>query len=143
MAVLLLAMFRPVSASLDRAAACDALNRRRPERVNRLRIVAYHGQAGAPRLQRQEDTGLEPVGVLVLGDQHVIEALADMSRQSGLAYGLRPVQQQVVVIEDALGLLGLHIGREQLPQLRLPGGAPGKMTSSTASNGISALTARD
>ena len=70
---------------------------------------------------------MEPVGVLVLVDQHVVEALADMSRQARVADHLRPVEQQVVVIEHALRLLGLHIAREQLPQLFLPGGAPGEM----------------
>jgi hypothetical protein len=58
---------------------------------------------------------LKPVGVLVFIDQHVVEALADMSGQGRVADHLRPVEQQVVVIEHPLGLLGLHVAREQVP----------------------------
>ena len=47
--------------------------------------------------------------------------------QHRIADRLRPVEQQVVVIEHVLRLLGLDIGREQLAQLGLPSGAPGKV----------------
>ena len=121
----------------------DVAHRRRAERIDRLGVVADDGQAAAVRLQRQQDRGLQAVGVLVLVDQHVIEPLADVAGQRRVVDHLRPVEQQVVVIEHVLRLLGLDVGREQLAQLRLPAGAPGKVPRSTSSSGISALTARE
>ncbi len=46
------------------------------ERVDRLRVVAHHRQARAIRLQRQQDRGLQSVGVLILIDQYMVEAAA-------------------------------------------------------------------
>ena len=57
----------------------------------------------------------------------MVEAPADVVGERRIADRLRPVEQQVVVIEDVLRLLGFDIGREQLAQLLLPAGAPGKM----------------
>ena len=91
------------------------------ERIDRLRVVADHREAAPSGLQRQQDRGLQPVGVLVFVDQHVIEAAADVVGDAPASrHHLRPVEQQVVVIEDVLLLLGLDIGREQLLQLALP-----------------------
>ena len=69
---------------------------------------------------------MEPVRVLVFVDQHVVEPPADIRREHRITERLRPVEQQVVVVEHVLGLLGLDIGREELPQLSGPAGAPGK-----------------
>ena len=76
---------------------------RATERVDRLRVVADHGEAAAARLQRQQDRGLQAVGVLVFVDQHVAEASADLGgdlphgasphRESG---GLRPAARRGV-----------------------------------------------
>ena len=96
------------------------------ERVDRLRVVADHGQAVAAGLQRQQDRRLQPVGVLIFVDENVIEAAADIVGQRRIAHGLRPVEQQVVVIEHVLLLLGLDIGREQFLQLGRPARAPRK-----------------
>ena len=104
----------------------DVAHGRGAERIDRLRIVADHGEAAALGLQRQQDRGLQAVGVLIFVDQHMVEAAADLGGQRRVAHGLRPVQQQVVVIEHVLALLGLDIGREQLLQLRRPAGAPGE-----------------
>ena len=104
----------------------DVAHRGRPERVDRLRVVADHGEAAAAGLQRQQDRRLQPVGVLIFVDQHMVEAAADVVGQRRIAHGLRPVQQQVVVIEHVLLLLGLDIGGEQFLQLGRPAGAPGK-----------------
>ena len=81
----------------------------------------------APLGQGQEDGGLEPVRVLVFVDQHVIEPRADIRREHRITDGLRPIEQQVVVVEYVLGLLGLDIGPEEFSQLRGPAAAPGKM----------------
>ena len=56
----------------------------------------------------------------------MVEAAADVFRQSRIADGLRPVKQQIVVVENVLPLFGFDIGREQLLQLRRPPGTPRK-----------------
>ncbi len=56
----------------------------------------------------------------------MVEAATDILGDEGLVHHVRPVEQQVVVIEDILHLLRLDIGGKQLAQLVLPGGAPGK-----------------
>jgi hypothetical protein len=52
------------------------------------------------------------------------EPPADIARKGGIAYTLRPVEQEVIVIEDVQPLLGLHIGRKEVAQLGRLGGAP-------------------
>jgi hypothetical protein len=64
---------------------------------------------------------------LVLVNEHVVEAIADMGGQGRIGDHLGPVEQQVVVIEHALCLLRLHIAGKQLPQLHLPGRTPREM----------------
>jgi hypothetical protein len=51
----------------------------------------------------------------------MVEATADVCGQAWIAEYLSPVEQEVVVIEHILTLLGLDIGREQLLQLGRPG----------------------
>ena len=121
----------------------DVAHRRGAERIDRLGVVADHREAAAVRLERQQDRGLQPVGVLIFVDQHVIEARRDVGRERRLGHHLRPVEQQVVVIEHALLLLGLHIGGEQPPQLGLPLGAPGKERAEHVLERRLALTARE
>ena len=104
----------------------DVAHGRGAERIDRLRVVADDGQAAAAGLQRQQDRGLQAVGVLIFVDQDMIEAPADVVGEQRIADHLRPVEQEIVVIEDVLLLLGLDIGGEQLAQLGLPAGAPGK-----------------
>ena len=53
----------------------------------------------------------------------MVEAATDIIRKVRVAYSLRPVKQKIIVIEDILPLLGLHISREELAQLGRPGGA--------------------
>jgi hypothetical protein len=66
-------------------------------------------QARAAGLQGQEDARLQPVGVLIFVDENMVEAFPNMGRQRRVADHLRPVEQQVVVIEHALCLFGLDI----------------------------------
>ena len=96
------------------------------KRVDRLRVVADHGEAAAVGLEPKQDCGLQPVRVLVLVDQHVLEAGAHIGGERRLRHHLRPVEQQVVVIEHVLALLGFDIGGKQLAQLALDAAAPGK-----------------
>ena len=56
----------------------------------------------------------------------MIEARGDLLRDRALAHHLRPIEQQVVVIEHALLLLGFDIGRKQHAQFAFPFHAPRK-----------------
>ncbi|MDT4830740.1 hypothetical protein FQZ97_642150 [compost metagenome] len=105
----------------------DVAHRGAAERVDRLRVVAHHRHAAPVGLHRAQDLGLQQVGVLVLVDQHVVEARADVRGQRGLGDHLGPVEQEVVVVEHVLLLLGLDVGAEQRLELGLPLGAPGKV----------------
>jgi hypothetical protein len=64
----------------------DVADGRGTEGVDRLRIVADHGEAAAVRLKTEQDRGLKPVGVLIFVDQNVIKApgdiLGDLSRDN-------------------------------------------------------------
>ena len=102
----------------------DVAHRRRPERIDRLGVVADHRHTPPVRLHREQDRGLQPVGVLVLVDEHVVEARADLARERGFADHVRPVEQQVVVVEHVLRLLRVDVGAEQLGELGLPRDAP-------------------
>ena len=105
----------------------DVADGRRAEGIDRLGVVADHGQPPALRREQLEDFGLQGVGVLVLVDQHALELPAD--GRSGLGIGQQgpPVEQQVVVIEDRVGLLVVHIAVQQAPQLLFPLPAPREM----------------
>ena len=91
----------------------DIAHRCRPERVDGLGIVADDRQPSAIGLQGQKDRRLQPVGVLIFVHQHVIEAIRHIVGDGGHSHHLRPIEQQIVVIEHVLALLGFDIGREQ------------------------------
>ena len=61
---------------------------------------------------------------MVLVYEHVIEAAADIVGDGRVRHHLRPVEKEVVIVENVVLLLGLDIGREKLLQLRGPAGAP-------------------
>ena len=94
------------------------------EGVDRLGVVADRRQSRAVGLQRVQDVRLQPVGVLVLVDQHVIEVGADVLRQAWLGHHRVPVQQQVIIVEQARVLLLLHVSPIQPRELLLPLRAP-------------------
>ena len=104
----------------------DVAHRRRAEGVDRLGVVADDGDAGAVGLQTEQDRRLQGVGVLVLIDEDVIEAVGDETCDLADLHHLRPVEQQIVVIEHGLGLLGLDVAGEQALQRLRPFGAPGE-----------------
>ncbi len=64
------------------------------------------------RAQREDDLGLEAVGVLIFVDQQMVEAARYFGRDVRLGEHLREIEQQIVVIEHRLALLGLDIGGE-------------------------------
>ncbi|MHC2462540.1 hypothetical protein ACVIHD_001552 [Bradyrhizobium embrapense] len=94
------------------------------ERVDRLCVVADDGEPASGRLEREQDGGLQAVGVLIFVDHHMVEAAADLFCERRIRHHLRPVEQEVVIIEHVLALLRFDIGREQLLQLAGPAGAP-------------------
>jgi hypothetical protein len=55
------------------------------ERVDRLGVVADDCQAVAAGLESQQDRGLQAVGVLILVNEDMIEATADVIGQGGVA----------------------------------------------------------
>ncbi len=102
----------------------DVADRGGAEGIDRLGIVADHGEAAAGRLERLEDARLETVGILVFVDQHMVEAAAGLGAEGRLREHLGEVEQEIVVIEDVLALLGLDIAGEEGAEFRLPFGAP-------------------
>src|SRR5208283_6005518 len=83
------------------------------------------GEARPVRPQRQKELGLQPIGVLVLVNEDGVETAADLHRNGGFGHRMAPVQQEVVVIEDVVPLLGQDIGLEQTTKLTWPIAAPG------------------
>ena len=104
----------------------DVAYSRGTKRIDRLRIITNHCQPAPVRLEREQDRGLQAVRVLILVDQDVIEAPADFLREGALGQHMRPVKQEIVVIEHVLALLHLDIGGEQFLQFRRPVRAPRK-----------------
>ena len=80
--------------------------------------------ARAVGLERVENLGLQPVRVLVVVHEHVIEVRAHVLREPRLRHHRVPVEQQVVVVENAAALLALHVGAEELREVLLPLRAP-------------------
>jgi hypothetical protein len=93
----------------------DVPNRRRAERVDRLRVVADHHQPGAVGLQRGEDVGLKRVRVLVLVDEDVIEHGRDGWSGRRVLPERQPEHQEVVVVERVLPTLTLRVPLEDRP----------------------------
>ena len=96
------------------------------EGVDRLRVVADDGEAAATRPEREHDLGLQPVGVLVLVDQDVVEAASDRGADRRVGHRLGPPDEQVVEVEHALRLLLGNVGGEQSLQAVGALAAPGE-----------------
>jgi hypothetical protein len=69
---------------------------------------------------------LEPVGVLVLVNENVVEASTDVAGNGRLGHRVTPVQQEVVVIKNIVLLLPGDIGLKEAAELAGPLGAPWK-----------------
>ena len=87
------------------------------------------------RAQREHDLALQPVGVLIFVDQEMIEAAGDFGGDFGLLHHLREIEQEIVVIEHVLALLGLDIGGEQIAQGLFETRAPGEMLAQRSRRG--------
>jgi len=104
----------------------DVLHGGGAERVDRLRIVADHGQTLARGLEALQDLRLQHVGVLVFVDQHVLEARADLGRERVVLHHRVPVEQQVVVVEALIAQFSFHVIPEQPRQFCFPFRTPRK-----------------
>jgi hypothetical protein len=67
---------------------------------------------------------LQPVRVLILVNQDVVEIRPHLRCDAGHLDGLAPIQQQIVVIEDAVALLGGNISGKEAFQFGFPLVAP-------------------
>ena len=122
----------------------DVAHGRGAKRIDRLRVVADDRQPAPAGFQRKQDRRLQAVGVLIFVDQHMIEPSADVIGDRGLRHHLRPVEQQVVVIEHVLLLLGFDIGWRTIPSARSPIPSTTERTGrSPAQASASALTQRE
>jgi hypothetical protein len=101
----------------------NVAHRRGAKRINRLGVVTDDGESLAIGLERNKDRSLQPVGVLIFIDQHVIEPRANVTGDLAHLHRLRPVEEQIIVIEYVLPLLGLYIGAEETLELTLGIGA--------------------
>ena len=99
------------------------------EAVDRLCVVADARDAGPVGPERRDDLGLKCVGVLVLVDEHVVETLADAISGGRVGEQAVPEQQEVVVVEDRLGLLRVRVRLEELAQTDFGVLAPREATS--------------
>jgi hypothetical protein len=91
----------------------DVARAGRAEAVDRLEVVADRGHVAALAPQAADDVDLQPVDVLVLVDQHVVEGIADLRADDLVARQAAPVQQQVVEIEHPECPLARAVRAEQ------------------------------
>src|SRR5262245_65331839 len=98
-----------------------------PETVDRLGVVADHREPSTVGLEPEKNACLQRVGILIFVDQDVIEERAYRTGKLGHLHEFRPVEEQVVIVEHALALLGCNVTIEQLAELNLPFCAPGKL----------------
>jgi len=105
----------------------DVPHRRRPEGVDRLRVVADHGEALTARPQMVEDFCLERVGVLVLVDQYRLELCTHRLASSGVLEEGVEEKEQIVVVEHPLRGLAVDIGAEEQFQAAALLDAPGEV----------------
>ena len=104
----------------------DVPHRRGPEAVDGLRVVPHHREPVPAGAQPVQQLRLEGVGVLVLVDQHVVELGADRRPRGIRSHQRVEEEEQVVVVQDPLLGLAVHVGAEQQPQPVDLLGAPGK-----------------
>ncbi len=108
----------------------DVPRARRTKPVDRLKVVADDRQPRVPQTQARDDVDLQPVHVLVLVNQHVIEVLGDHRADYIIREQCVPIQQQVIEIEHPESTLAQAVGAEdrgeRLPVLPAPGKAFGQ-----------------
>ena len=98
----------------------DVPHGRRPEGIDGLRIVTDDREPVAIGFQAVENPRLERVRVLVFIDQDVVKPTADALRRWFGLHEVKPIQQEIVIVEDVMPLFGVPIGAEQLLQFHRP-----------------------
>jgi hypothetical protein len=98
----------------------DVLERRAAEGVDRLRVVADHGDVSSELPHPVHDLALELVGVLVLVHEHVlVGALELLGRVGRFLQQALPGQQQIVVVAGVGDPLPLAVPLEDREDVRL------------------------
>ncbi len=95
----------------------DVPHRGGAEGVDRLSIVADHGEVLASGAEHLQDLCLKAVGVLILVDQDAVESAANGSGGVGVRQQTVPEEQQVVIVEDALLPFVVDVGGEEATQV--------------------------
>jgi hypothetical protein len=86
-----------------------------PPAIDRLVIVAYGGECGARSGQELEQFVLAGVGVLVLIDQQITQAILPFVAHSRLALEKRHGQgDQIIEVDRLISLQGGRITRERV-----------------------------
>ena len=106
--------------------AQDVFDACRAKAVDRLCIVTHHADADSVRLHRPQNFCLQGVRVLVFIYQHMRKRRTNFPRQLRLLHQDVPVEQQIVVVEQVLLLLDLHVVPVELRELTVPLRAPGE-----------------
>ena len=76
--------------------------------------------------QLTDHFSLQPIRILILIHQNIVEPTADFRCYIFILQHFGPVEQQVIIIEDILLLLGINVSGEQCAQLAFPFSAPRK-----------------
>ena len=85
---------------------------RAAERVDALRVVADDGDVAMTRRHPLEDARLKEVGVLILVDENVLIEIGELPPEGGQFDHERPVEEEVVVVEQVALLLSSGVFRE-------------------------------
>ena len=75
------------------------------ETVNALRIVTHDGKVAIERAHAMKNRGLQPVGVLLVVHEDVIEPFVQESDERLVAKEMKPIEKEIVVIEHMAFLL--------------------------------------
>ena len=69
------------------------------EAVDALSIVTHDGEVAIERPHAMEDGGLQPVGVLIFVHEDVIEPFVQERDERLVAKQMKPIEEEIVVIE--------------------------------------------
>jgi hypothetical protein len=88
---------------MEQRSECCALSG--AEAVDALRIVTHDGEVAIERPHAMENGELQPVGVLIFVREDVIEPFVQESDERLVAKEMKPVEEEIVVIEHMSFLL--------------------------------------
>jgi hypothetical protein len=91
----------------------DVLGRGRAKAVDGLQVVAHDGDVGALAAQAADEVDLQPVDVLVLVDEQVVDPALSCAPDHGVLRQGAPVEQQVVEVDDPEAALARAVVDEE------------------------------